>query len=267
VYAKVYRGFESLPLRSLFISSTASAVRLADPSPSGSRGLRLQSAVTLQIYPHPPPMPTFSHKSIDPLTLNARECYQHLVSLIIPRPIALVTTINNQGQTNLAPFSFFNGVSSAPPTISISIAYNSDGTKKDTLRNIEETGEFVVNAGSEWLADAIAESGAQYKYGDSEIVRANLTPIASELVKAPRLQEAAWHLECRLYKSVLIGQEYTPGATTLIIGEILRLHIADELYSNGKLDATKAKPLARLGGVAYTELGRVFDMPINSPKP
>src|SRR5262252_3193337 len=124
---------------------------------------------------------------IDPSTLDRKAAYQLMISCIIPRPIAFVTTLSRQGVTNLAPFSFFNGVSSDPPIVSIAVATKRDGSKKDTWRNIEETGEYVINVVVPELMDAVIIGARELPHNVSELDLAKLSTLPSKKVKPPRL--------------------------------------------------------------------------------
>jgi flavin reductase (DIM6/NTAB) family NADH-FMN oxidoreductase RutF len=200
----------------------------------------------------------FSDKlHFDPEQLSASERYRLLIGSIVPRPIAFISSVSPGGQTNLAPFSFFNGVSSDPPCVSVSIAFKPDGQKKDTLRNIEDTGEFVVNGASQFLADAVVQSAAEYPYGESEIDVTGLSVAAGTIVSAPRLNEAPYSFECRLHSSVLIGTP-GPGASTLVVAEIVFFHFAKDIYRDGGIDLWQLDPLARLGGSDYGSVTTSF---------
>lgn len=199
--------------------------------------------------------------TIDAAKVETATLYKLLIQSVIPRPIAFVTSQGPDGRGNLAPFSFYNGVSSFPPCISVAIARKPDGSKKDTLRNIEDNGEFVVNSASRWLFDAIVQSGAAYPYGTDEREIVGLHTVPSIKIRVPRLSEAAIQMECRLYKSVEVG-DGSPGSSTLIIGEIVMFHIDERAYREGKIDPAVIEPVARLGGIGYTLLGERLERAI-----
>ena len=138
--------------------------------------------------------PEFDFTNVDLQSLTTRDKYRLLVELIVPRPIALVSTRSKDGLDNLAPFSFFNAVSSNPATLMISVARRLDGSKKDTLRNIEETGELVINTSSSWMVGPITHAGANYPYGVSELKEIGLTPLQSTKVAPLRVKESPVHL-------------------------------------------------------------------------
>ncbi len=194
---------------------------------------------------------------IDPSQLTARERYRLMISSIIPRPIALVTSIGNNGVINAAPFSFFNGVTSSPPIISISVGYRK-GNAKDTARNIRERGEFVVNIVSESIAEKMNIASAEYPPEVSEISKANLQIIPSKLVSPPRLAESPVHMECKLYKLIEIGE----GPNDLILGEVIRWPLNPDVKIDDRyhIDPESLKVIGRLGGPQYCTTNNIFEM-------
>lgn len=193
---------------------------------------------------------------IDPRSQSLKDIYKLMIDIIVPRPIAFVSTVSREGNLNLAPFSYFNGVSSQPPMIMISVGRKSDGKKKDTFRNIEETGEFVVNVVTESIAEAMNIAATDFPDGMSEFEQANLTPFPSDLVRPPRVAESPVNLECRLVQVIELGDP--PNA--LIVGEIVRFHVADGLIERGRVDPRKLKPVGRLGGAQYCRVTDIFEM-------
>jgi len=154
----------------------------------------------------------------------ADRAYPILASLVVPRPIALVTTVSPQGHVNAAPFSFFNLLGAHPPILAFAPGDRDDGTPKDTALNISLTGEFVVNLVDEAIAEAMNETAAPEPYGTSELIRAGLHPEASSVVKAPRIAEAPAALECHEHETVMIGNN------RVVIGVIKRIHVRDEFF-------------------------------------
>lgn len=205
--------------------------------------------------------PVGAMTTLDPEKIPPADMYKLMIGAIVPRPIAFVSTASEKGQVNLAPFSFFTGVSSNPPCLVISVARRSDGEKKDTLKNIEETEEFVVNTASEWLVEPLVHCAADYPYGVDEMATVGLTPLPSVKVKPPRVKEAAVQFECKSVGTLEIG-EGAAGSATLVVGHIVLAHIDSALYKDGKVDTTGLKPVARLGGPTYSLLGTTFDIPI-----
>jgi flavin reductase (DIM6/NTAB) family NADH-FMN oxidoreductase RutF len=193
-------------------------------------------------------------KSLRLSELSVRDTYQLLISSIVPRPIAFVSTVSKTGVTNVAPFSFFSGVSSKPPCLSIAIARKPDGSLKDTLANIRGSGEFVVNTANEWLFDQMVDSAAPYPSETSEFEAIGLTPLASTMIKAPRVKESSLQLECILHKEVEIG-DGSAGSSTLVIGEILVVHMKEDLATERGVDIDGLKPISRLGGSDYATIG------------
>jgi flavin reductase (DIM6/NTAB) family NADH-FMN oxidoreductase RutF len=194
--------------------------------------------------------------SIVPSELDPRDAYRLLISVVVPRPIGWTSTIGTDGSLNLAPFSFFNAVSNAPLTVTISVGQRK-GQPKDTLRNAQETGEFVINIVNEELAVPMNETSGEWAYEVNEFDRAGVTPAASIDVKPPRVAEAPIALECRVTQIVpVIDTTYT-----MILGRVLRFHLrSNVLRPNGLVNAALLKPLARLSGDEYATLGSVFEM-------
>jgi len=198
--------------------------------------------------------------SLDPATLDTAAAYKLLIGSIVPRPIAFVTTVNENGAVNAAPYSFFNGVSSNPPALMFSIGFRPDGEKKDTLRNIELTKEFVVNTVGEWMAEPMNYASAEYPYGVSEVEAVGLTTLASKVVAPPRIKESPVHFECRLHSLLQVGKQEA-GASTVVIGEIVQFHIHRPAWRDGRIDLAQLKPVARLGGLQYGCIDSVFELP------
>lgn len=195
---------------------------------------------------------------IDPSELGVKENYKLMIGTILPRPIALVSTISKNGIPNLAPFSFFTGITSKPPTVCFSPARKgTNGTKKDTLANIESTGEFVINVVTEDIAEQMNETATDLPPEMSEFEYAHLTAGESLIVRPPRVLESPVNMECKLVQVVNIGSD-KPGSGALVIGEIVRYHIQDDLFEDYRIDTTKLKPLGRLAGLEYTTLGKRF---------
>ena len=174
-----------------------------------------------------------------------------LTGVVVPRPIAFVSTISNSGNVNLSPYSFFNAVSYDPPLIIFSSSkFTSDGKLKDSLSNIEQNGEFVVNIVNENIVEAMNKTAAEYPEDVNEFDVANLTQIDSDLVKPPRLSESPVNMECKLERIITLGTEAHPQG--LVIGEIIQLHIDDEIISGHRINHEKLKPVGRLAGNMYT---------------
>src|SRR5262245_58164322 len=187
---------------------------------------------------------------IDVVQSNVLDVYHFLVGIVTPRPIAWVTTVDLEGRVNLAPFSFFNAFGANPPVVVFSPNLRRDGSKKDTLRNVEAVGEFVLNAAVESLADEVNQSSRELPYGESEVTLTGLSLLPSTLVKPPRVAEAPVQMECRVLQVLPIGNG--PIAANLVIGEVLVMHVDDALLdASGRVDPRKLKTIARLGRDFY----------------
>lgn len=198
---------------------------------------------------------------VDCKTAAPKHLYELLVNAVVPRPIAWVSSISKEGITNLAPFSFFNAFSANPPILGFSPGLkrgpDKQAVQKDTLRNVIETEEFVVNIVTLENAQVMVQSSANYDAQTSEFEQLNLTAVPSKIVKAPRLAESPINMECRLFKIVDLG------SNQLILGEIVCIHIDDSICTDGIIDVVKLKPLARLGGELYAAVKDPF--PIERP--
>ncbi|MEB8123656.1 flavin reductase family protein [Staphylococcus succinus] len=182
--------------------------------------------------------------------------YKLLSGSIIPRPIAFVTSQNNNGVLNAAPFSFFNIVNNAPPMISIS-AQRAGGKRKDTALNIEEVSEFVVHITDENNVENVNITAAQLKPEENELDHTKFTLVDSENITVPGIKEAKIRLECKLERIVEIGSK--DDGADLIIGEVVKYHIDEDIYfGDSKIDALKLEPVARLAGNDYAKLGDTF---------
>lgn len=197
--------------------------------------------------------------TVDPQSTAVSDIYKLLIGTIVPRPIAFVSSINADGAFNLAPFSFFTAISANPPVICFSpMVRASDGTRKDTLRNIESTGEFVVNIVSEDFAAQMNLCSVEFPPEVDEFAASGLTPVASELVKPPRVAESRVNMECRLMQIVNVSAK--PLGGSLVIGEVLRFHVADEVFQNFRIDPDLLRPIGRMGGPTYTRVTDRFDL-------
>ncbi len=198
--------------------------------------------------------------TLDPKQMEAKTIYKFMIGAIVPRPIAFISTLSPQRIGNLAPFSFFNGVSSNPPAVMIAITRKSNGDKKDTLLNIESTSEFVVNNVSEPIAKKMNQCSAEYPYGVDEMQKVGLTPLPSSLVRPSRVKESSVHLECKLYDTLEVG-DGSEGSSTIVVGTIQMIHIDENVYQNGRILLEKLNPLCRLAGGSYGLVSEVFDLP------
>ena len=195
---------------------------------------------------------------IDPAATEPRNIYKLMVGAIVPRPIAFVSTISADGILNLAPFSYFTAIGANPPAVCFSPGRRRDGTKKDTLVNIEATGEFVVNVVSEEFAAQMNATSAEFPPEVDEFDASGLTPIPSDLVKPPRVRESHIHMECRLLQVVHVSAK--PLGGSLVIGEVLRFHLDDAIVNDYVIDPVKLRAIGRMGGPTYTRTTDRFDM-------
>ena len=192
--------------------------------------------------------------NFDPQQLKPSEMYRFLIEAIVPRPIAFVSTLGSDGLVNLAPFSYFNAVSSDPPLVGIAINERA-GDPKDTLRNIRETGEFVVNVVSEPLLEAMVRTAGDWPRGTSEFGVAGLTTAPSERVRPPYVRESPVQLECRLHREIALG------SSSFVVGEVVFARAGDEVMTEGRVDAAKLAPIGRLGGEFYSRTHDIVRVP------
>jgi flavin reductase (DIM6/NTAB) family NADH-FMN oxidoreductase RutF len=179
-------------------------------------------------------------------------------SLVVPRPIGWITTLDPEGQVNLAPYSFFNAVADDPPYVFFSAGQRSEGTAKDSWRNVEATGEFVCNLATWAQREEMNQTSAPLPPGEDETVAAGLEMLPSKLIKPPRVKGAPAHLECRYWKTVPIPQ--AGSAYAVIFGEVVGVHIDESILIDGKVDLLKAEPIARLGYAEYAVVRDIFRM-------
>lgn len=197
---------------------------------------------------------------IDPVATSSADIYRVMIRAIVPRPIAWVSTISEDGLANVAPFSFFTAITTNPPTLCFAPGRRTNGGgKKDTLRNIEATGEFVVNVVTEALAEKMNRTATDFPSGVSEFDEVGLTATPSQLLGAPRVAESPVSFECRRYDVVHIGPSGVGGGA-LVIGEIVMIHVDESIVSDGKIDPERLAAVGRLGGMEYTRTRDRFTM-------
>ncbi|MBM3530569.1 MAG: flavin reductase family protein [Alphaproteobacteria bacterium] len=177
-----------------------------------------------------------------------------MTALVAPRPIGWISTVSRAGVVNLAPYSFFNLVSGGPPFVMFS-----SKTRKDSQRNAEETGEFVYNMATYELRDAVNLSSTEWGPGISEPERIGLEMARCREVKPPRVARSPVALECRHFKTVeLVSSDGTRNQSSVVIGEVVGIHIDDSAIVNGHVELTRVQPLARLGYMDYCAVNEVF---------
>ena len=200
------------------------------------------------------------YTQLDPQALGQRETYKLLIGCVVPRPIAWVSTVDLAGVLNLAPFSFFNAIGSNPPALSISVSYvDVHDQRKDTLRNISDTGEFVVNIVDEDLAQAMNATSASYPPSVDEFEIAGVAALPCATVRPARVAGAPVSLECKLLTLVPVGEG--SGSATVVIGVIQMMHIrSDIIDERHRIDIMKLRPIARLAGAGYAYVRETFAM-------
>ena len=202
---------------------------------------------------------------VSPSELPYSEFYSLLISSVVPRPIAWVSTVNAAGQPNLAPFSFFNAVCADPPLLAFAPGLRRPrqpnavhGEAKDTLRNVRETKEFVVNVVTYELAEAMNLTSGEYDASVNEFELAKLTPQPSKIVRAPRVAESPVSFECKLHQ--ILDFSSAPTSGSLVIGKIVSIYIDDSHLKEGKLDRDSLDLVGRMGGIQYTRTSQRFEM-------
>jgi flavin reductase (DIM6/NTAB) family NADH-FMN oxidoreductase RutF len=193
---------------------------------------------------------------IDPATVPANVNYRILVGAVVPRPIAFVSTVSAEGVFNLAPFSFFNVVCGDPPVICFSPIWRNP--PKDTIVNIRATGEFVVNIVSEAFAEKMNLCAAEYPSGVDEFKVSGLTPLPSDVVRAPRVGESHVNMECRLLQIVEVSAR--PMGGSLVLGEVVRFHVDDAIVTDYRIDADKLAAVGRMSGYDYARTRDRFSL-------
>jgi flavin reductase (DIM6/NTAB) family NADH-FMN oxidoreductase RutF len=182
-------------------------------------------------------------------------------SLIVPRPIGWISSLSQDGIRNLAPFSFFNGLSDSPPMVMFAVnELSGDENRKDSPSNIEATGDFVVNMATEALTDQMNASSATVPNDVDEFELAGLTSEPSAMVKAPRVAESPAHMECVFLQRLELPSNDPARRNEVVIGEVVGIHIRDEVLVDGMVDMSKIRPLARLGYMDYTVIDNVFTL-------
>ncbi len=182
-------------------------------------------------------------------------------SLVVPRPIGWISTLDAEGRPNLAPYSFFNGVAGSPPVVMFaSNGAHREGGVKDSLANAEATGEFVCNLATWDLREAMNTTSAMVDRDCDEFALAGLTPVPSQLVKAPRVKESPVHMECRYLKSVDLPSNSPAQPNRVAFGQVIGVHIDDAYLKEGLVDVGRLKPIARLGYMDYTVVETIFSM-------
>src|SRR5579863_422768 len=202
---------------------------------------------------------------VSPADLPHGELYGILLNSVAPRPIAWVSTMSASGALNLAPFSFFNAVCVDPPLLAFAPGLRQPkqpqagkGEAKDTLRNIRETREFVVNIVTYELAEAMNLTSGEYEASVNEFEVAKVTPQSSAIVRPPRVAESPVSFECNLHQ--ILDFSPRPTSSSLVIGQVISIHINDAHIKDGKLDRNSLDLIGRMGGMQYTRTTQRFEM-------
>ena len=197
--------------------------------------------------------------AFNPADHSTGDIYKLMVGAIVPRPIALVSSVDESNVRNLAPFSYFTACSANPPVVVFCpILRPVPLGAKDTLRNVIATREFVVNIVSEEFVRGMNASAAQVPPEVDEFELSGLTPIASELIKPPRVAESHIHMECRLRQVVQVSDQ--PGGGSLVLGEVLRFHVRQDLIEDFRIDPDKLRAVGRMAGSTYVRTTDRFDL-------
>ncbi len=193
---------------------------------------------------------------ISPEAISPASMYKLLVGSVVPRPIGWISTVSKAGVYNLAPFSFFNVASANPPHVLFCpTERGTDGGRKDTLHNIREMGEFVVNIVTAQIADAMNLTATEFPPDVDEFAMAGLTAVQSAVVRPPRVGESPIHFECQLAQIIDLGGGH------VVIGRVVHVHVDDRLLIGGdKIDVTALQPIGKLAGNAYTRVTDLFDL-------
>jgi flavin reductase (DIM6/NTAB) family NADH-FMN oxidoreductase RutF len=192
---------------------------------------------------------------IDPAYLDAEAAYRLITGVVVPRPIAWVTSLSGSGVLNLAPFSAFTFVAPKPPMLAISVGRKGN-IYKDTAQNILNNEEYVVHIADSSLMDAVHESSTEHPSDVSEVEELRLSTLPGERIKVPRLVAAPIAMECRFRQCLEFGET----RSRLIVGEVLVFHIRDGLLKNGKIETEALDPIARIAGPRYAKLGEIVTL-------
>ena len=190
---------------------------------------------------------------------NSGVLYKLLTGLVIPRPIGWISTVDENGVNNLAPFSFFNVVGEDPPHVMFSTVRTGD-KNKDTLNNVLANKQFAVNLVTEEVVEQMNTTSNAVENAVDEFQLANLTPVSCELIKPKRVAEAKAHFECEMVHHYFL-EDHKNGGACIVIGKVLMMHISDEiLLENYRINLEKYQPVARLAGSNYSKMGEIFSI-------
>ena len=191
--------------------------------------------------------------------------YDLLVTAVSPRPIGFISTVDREGKRNLAPYSFFMVGGLEPPSLVFCPSNMKSGLSKDSLRNVEETGEFVVNIVTRSMAEPMNQTALDYPAGHDEWRECGFTPAASVVVRAPRVQESPVSFECKLFQIIRHGEG--PHGTNYVIGEVVAVHTTEDILQEGKINRAALRTIGRMGGNDYVDLAAPEIFELERPKP
>jgi flavin reductase (DIM6/NTAB) family NADH-FMN oxidoreductase RutF len=201
---------------------------------------------------------------VDGTSLDTETAYRLIVGCVAPRPVAWITSVDDQGLVNAAPFSSYNYVATSPPMLAINIASRpGSGSTKDTARNIQRSREFVVNVATEDNMELMHRSAQEFAPDVSEVEQLGIPLLPSRHVKPPRIASSPVQMECRLDQVIVLGR----GINTLYIGEVVAFHLREDIYVGQRVDTVAMRPIARLGGPYYAGLGEIFHRPMLQKPP
>ena len=195
---------------------------------------------------------------IDPKELQKADCHILLLSSIIPRPIMLIATVSGGGIFNVAPYSSLTSICAKPTLIGFQIGRLRDGRKKDTLRNIEEVGDFSVNLVTKDISEAMNQASAEYPFETDEFQITGLKPVTGEVIRSPLVDESPVKMECKRIQILSFGDSET--GSYFVIGEVIRFHIKDDISAEYRIDSTNMNVVGRLGGGINCLIGDTFEM-------
>lgn len=201
---------------------------------------------------------------VDGERLDTDTAYRLLVGCVAPRPVAWITTVDEDGRVNAAPFSSYNYVATSPPMLAVNIAKRpGSGHTKDTAHNIARSREFVVNVATEHNMELMHRSAQEFAPDVSETDTLGIALLPSRHVRPPRIAISPVQMECRLDQAIVLGR----GINTLYIGEIVAFHLSPDVYDGHRVDTVRMRPIARLGGPLYAGLGEIFHRPMLQKPP
>lgn len=196
------------------------------------------------------------YSTINASELDTATAYRLICGVVVPRPVAWITTLSRDGRVNAAPFSSYNYVAHSPPMVAVNIGTRL-GDLKDTARNIRETGFFCINVATETVMESMHACAADYPSEVSEPEALGIALLPGVGTPVPRIAASPVHMECKLDQFLTLGR----GLNTLYIGEVLTFHLSRSIYDGNHVDSVKMRPIARLGGPYYAALGEIFHRP------